>query len=275
MRFTSWHCRSVPKGLQMFIGCVFFVSVLCLMTSLPVVAQANSLTPFSADLNGYAKLSFYVPTQTAVEAESLDEANYTSGREVKASLLINKSRVSLHLLYPCQAPASNLDASALKAAINAYNPSMAQAAYNPASLNISGQSATWGQVGNQIFVAYQPSVPTIALLLIDDSLDENTMGYLLESLKITINKDSSPLWPGFCPDTSGSKASEALPAKAESKTSGIAASSNLLENLKSGNMKTPGEARDSKLETDKERMATGLEAAQERLAAAKDKLKGF
>jgi hypothetical protein len=267
MKNTNLSCRSAPRGLEMHIGCLFFYFVLCLLTSLPAAAQADSLTPFSADLDGYAKLGFYVPSEAAVEPEDLAEANYTEGREVKATLLINGSRVSLHLLYPCQAPVAQLEPAALKAAIDGYNSGMAQAVYNPTPLNVSGQSASWGQVSNQIFVAYQPSVQTIALVLIDESLDETSMEYLLGSLQITVNKGSSPLWPGFCPDTSGSTAA---PAKAASENVAVAAGSNLLENLKSG-----GEARETRLETGKERMSSDMEAAQERLAAAKNKLKGF
>jgi len=251
----------------MLVGYLLFLFALCLLTSLPAASQADRVTPISAPLKDYAELGFYVPADIAVEPEALAEANYTGGREVKATLLVNGSRVSVHLLYPCQAPTGKLDAAALKAAIDAYNPALAQAVYNPTPLNVSGQSASWGQVGNQIFVAYQPSVQTIALVLIDESLDENTMEYLLGSLQITVSKDSSPLWPGFCPDTGGSTAPL---AKATSENSAVAAGNNLLENLKSG-----GEARETRLETGKERMSADMVAAQERLAAAKDKLKGF
>jgi hypothetical protein len=159
----------------MLLRCLLFCFALCLLTTLPAAAQAESITPFSADLDGYANLDFYVPSEVAVEPESLAEANYTEGREVKAVLLINGSRVSLHLLYPCQAPTSQLEPDALKTAINAFNSGLNQTIYNPTPLNISGQSALWGQVGSQIVIAYQPSIQTIALVLIDESLDENTL----------------------------------------------------------------------------------------------------
>jgi hypothetical protein len=272
MKIGSINCKSAPRGLEMLVECILFGFVLCLLTSLPVAAQAESLTPISAPLKGYAELGFYVPSEIAVEPEDLAEANYTGGREVKATMFVNGSRVSVHLLYPCQAPVAKLDSAALKAEIDAYNPAMAQAVYNPTPLNVSEQSASWGQVGSQIFVAYQPSIQTIALVLIDDSLDENTLEYLLGSLQITVNKDSTPLWPGLCPDTSGSTAALAQNA---SENNAIAAGNNLLENLKSGGVKSVGEARDTRLESSKERMSADMEAAQERLAAAKDKLKGF
>lgn len=203
------------RGIEMLLGCLLFYFALCLLTTLPAAAQADSVTPFSADLDGFAKLSFYAPTSVPVEPEALDEVNYTGGREVRPVLLINGSRVSLHLLYPCQAPTARLETNALKTAINTFNPALSQTVYNPTPLNISGQSALWGQVGNQIAVAYQPSIKTIALVLIDESLDENTLEYLLGSLEITVNEGSSPLFPGYCPDTSGS---EAVPAQAATKS---------------------------------------------------------
>ncbi len=213
MKIAILPRQSPQRGMEMLLGYLLFCFALCLLTTLPAAAQAESLTPFSADLDGYAKLSFYVPSQAAVEPEALADANYTEGREVRATLLINGSQVSLHLLYPCQSPASQLETDALKAAINAYNPAMSQAVYNPNPLNISGQSALWGQVGSQIVIAYRPSVQTIALVLIDESLDENTLEYLIGSLEITVTQGSSPLWPGYCPDTSGSEAVPSEPAK--------------------------------------------------------------
>lgn len=217
---------SSPRGIEMLLGCLLFYFALCLLTTMPAAAQADSVTPFSADLDGFAKLGFYVPTSVSVEPEALDEANYTEGREVRAVLLINGSRVSLHLLYPCQAPAAQLEPNALKTAINTFNSALSQTVYNPTPLNISGKSALWGQVGNQIVVAYQPSIKTIALVLIDESLDENTLEYLLGSLEITVNEGSSPLFPGYCPDTSGS---EAVPAQAASKSTTPALDSSMFK----------------------------------------------
>jgi hypothetical protein len=215
MKIAILPRMSSPKRVEMLLGCLLFYFALCLLTALPAAAQADSVTPFSADLDGYAKLGFYVPTSVPVEPESLEPLNYTEGREINAVLLINGSRVSLHLLYPCQAPTARLEPNALKTAINTFNSGLSQTVYNPTPLNISGQSALWGQVGNQIVVAYQPSIKTIALVMIDESLDENTLEYLLESLEITVNEGSSPLFPGYCPDTGGSGA---VPAQAVSKS---------------------------------------------------------
>jgi hypothetical protein len=215
MKIAISHLQSSRRGIEMPLGCLLFYFALCLLTTLPAAAQAGSLTPFSADLDGYAALNFDVPTEAPVVAESLNEVNYTGGAEVKAVLLINGSSVSLNLLYPCQAPPANMEPNALKAAIDAFNSELSQTVYSPNPLNISGQSAMWGQVGNQIVVVYQPSVQTVALVLIDDSLDENTMEYFLGSLEITVNEGNSPIMPGYCPDTSGSGAA---PAQAASKS---------------------------------------------------------
>jgi hypothetical protein len=265
MKIASLPSMPAPKGLEKLSGCLLFGFVLCLLATLPVASQADSLTPFSAPLKDYAEFRFNVPSDIAVEEDVLAEANYTGGREVKATIFVNGSRVSVHLLYPCQAPAALLDSASIKAAIDAYNPAMAQAVYNPAPLNVSGQSALWGQVSNQIFVLYQPSVQTVALVLIDDSLDENTMEYLLGSLQINIKEGSTPLWPGFCPDSSGLTETNAPSQDATAKNA-MATGSNMLENLKSGGMKSPAEP---KVETGKERMSSDLQAAQERLAALK------
>lgn len=200
---------SSPRGMELLSGCLLFYLALCLLTTLPAAAQAGTVTPFSADLDGYAVLDFFVPTEAPVVEQSLEDLNYTEGREIKAVMLVNGSRVSLHILYPCQALAANAEPNALKAAINAFNPGLSQTVYNPNPLNISGQSALWGQVGNQIIVAYQPSAQTIALVLIDESLDENTLEYLLGSLEITVTEGKSPLWPGYCQDTSISEAASA------------------------------------------------------------------
>ncbi len=263
MKIAILTRQSPPRGRGMLLGCLLFCFALCLLTALPAAAQAESLTPFSADLDGYAELGFYVPTEAAVEAESLAETNYTDGREVKATLLINGSRVSLHLLYPCQALASQLEPDALKAAINAYNPTMSQAVYNPNPLNISGQSALWGQVGSQVIIAYQPSVQTIALVLIDESLDENTLEYLIGSLEITVNQGSSPLWPGYCPDTSGSEAVPSEPAKSVNENIAMD-NGNQLDNTMD-----EVETKPTMPESGKNQNAAGIDAAQKMLDALK------
>lgn len=264
MKIAILPSISALRGREMLLRCILFCFALCLLTALPAAAQTESLTPFSADLDGYANLDFYVPSGVAVEPESLEEANYTEGREVNAVLLINGSRVSLHLLYPCQAPTSQLEPDALKTAINAFNSGLNQTVYNPTPLNISGQSALWGQVGSQIVVVYQPSIQTIALVLIDDSLDENTLEYLIGSLQITVNQGSSPLLPGYCPDTTVSEAATTEPAGSANED--IAMASKMLED------KGPEvEIEPTVPESSKDRMNADIEAAKEKLEAAKRK----
>jgi hypothetical protein len=264
MKIAILPSISALRGREMLLRCILFCFALCLLTALPVAAQTESLTPFSADLDGYANLDFYVPSGVAVEPESLEEANYTEGREVNAILLINGSRVSLHLLYPCQAPTSQLEPDALKAAINEFNSGLNQTVYSPTPLNISGQSALWGQVGSQIVVVYQPSIQTIALVLIDESLDENTLEYLLGSLQITVNQDSSPLLPGYCPDTTESEVATTEPTGSANED--IAMASKMLEE------KGPEvEAEPTLPVSGKGRMSSDIEAAKEKLEAAKRK----
>jgi hypothetical protein len=261
MKIAILPSRSAPRGRGMLLRCLLFCFALCLLTALPAAAQAESITPFSADLDGYATLGFYVPSEATVEPESLAEANYTEGREVNAVLLINGSRVSLHLLYPCQAPASQLEPDALRAAINAFNSGLNQTIYSPTPLNISGQSALWGQVGSQIVVVYQPSIQTVALVLVDDSLDENTLEYLLGSLQISVNQGSSPLWPGYCSGTEESQAAPAEPVNED-----IAVASEMLEDK---GPEVEAEPTVTEPGPSKNQNAAGIEAAQKMLDALK------
>lgn len=182
---------------------------------MPAAAQAESFTPFVAPLKDYAELSFALPTEVAVEPESISEANYTEGRYVTASLLLNGSRISLFLIYPCQAPETELNAAGLKVLVDGFEPGLKQTVYSPSPLNISDQPAIWGQIGNQILVAYQPSNETFSLTFIDVNVTDDVMEYLLCSLQITVNDASSPLWPGYC---AGDEVVEAAPAQTVSET---------------------------------------------------------
>lgn len=211
MKIAIMPCRSAPRGLKMFFGCL----LLCLLTCMPAAAQAGSVTPFVADLKDYAELSFALPSEVAVEPESVFEANYTDGRYVGASLLLNESRVYLYLIYPCQAPETWLDAVGLKSLVDGFSPGLNQTVYSPSPLNISDIPALWGQMNNQILAAYQPSSQTFSLTFIDQNVTEDVVEYLLGSLQITVNESSSPLWPGYC---AGAEVAEAAPAQVASET---------------------------------------------------------
>jgi len=255
-------CKFQPLGLKLLFGC-FLLFVLGSMT---VGAQADKYSCMNADMKGYAELAFCLPPEVNVNPESLAEANYTEGREVEASLLFNDSRVYLHLVYPCQAPKGELGADDLRSALESFDPALKNASYNPNPLNISGKNALWGQDGNRIFVAYQPSIQTLALVFMDESLSESAMESFLGSLQINVNEGSSPLTPGYCGEPTVVPA-EVPPAKV------------VPENIKAMSGQKPlqgpgAEARMGRLESSQEKMAADMEASQERLAAMKERIGG-
>ncbi len=260
MTITILPCRSASLGLK-----PLFISILlCLLASLPAAAQGDNVTCTSADMGSYAELGFCLPENVVVEAESLDEVNYTAGREVRASLLLNGSRVSLHLLYPCQAPQTKMEPAAMRSLLEAYDPAMLQANYSDSNLSIGNHSALWGVVANQIFVAYQPTNRTPALILMDGNMSDELMVGFLADLSITPKEGSSPLPPGYCPD------SAAAPAEVNAK-------SNLSANAEASSLlgETTAESTQAKLLTGKEKMAADLQAAKDRMAATRKTMMGY
>jgi hypothetical protein len=255
-------CKYLPLGLKLLFGC-FLLFVLGSMT---VGAQADKYSCMNADLKGYAELAFCLPPEVNVNPESLAEANYTEGRDVQASLLFNESRVYVHLVYPCQALKGELAAADLRSALESFDPALMNASYSPNPLNISGKNALWGQDENRIFVAYQPSEKTFAVIFMDESLSETAMESFLGSLQINVNEGSTPLTPGYCGEPTAVPA-VAIPAKVVPETVPSVSDQKPLQG--------PGaEARMSRLESSQEKMATDMEAAQERLAAMKERLDG-
>jgi hypothetical protein len=261
MTISILSCRSAPRGLKMIFGCL----LLCLLVSMQAAAQEKNVTCTGADLGSYAELGFCLSPQVVVEAESINEANYTSGKEVSASLLLNGSRVVLHLLYPCQAPQSLLDPASMKSLVEAYDSAMAKASYSNETLAVGGKPAIGGMVGSQIFVAYQPTNQTPALVLIDGNMNEENMVAFLQYLRITPKEGTSPLTAGYCPDTTATTA----PAQ-------VSTESSTATNVAAGPAaQTPAEVREAAFEAKKEKMASDMEAAKEKLAAAKEKMRGF
>jgi hypothetical protein len=264
MTIAILPCRSVTLGLKLLFICI----PLCLLASLPAAAQEGNATCTSADMGSYAELGFCLPNDAVVEPETIGEANYTAGREVGASMLLNGSRVSLHLLYPCQAPQTELEPAAMKSLLEAYDPAFMQANYSDSMLSVSGLPALWGQMAspNQIFVAYQPTNQTPALILMDGSMSDDLMVAFLGDLRITPTEGSSPLTPGYCPETT------AVPAE-------VNVESNPAPNTEAGSNQVTGqttaEARQDKFMTSKEKMAADMEAAKEKLAEAKERMKGY
>jgi hypothetical protein len=182
-------------------------------------------------------------------------------------MLLNGSRVSLHLLYPCQAPQTELEPAAMKPLIEAYDPVMMQANYSDSMKSFSGRPALWGQMvnQNQIFVAYQPTNQTLALILMDGNMSDELMAGFLGDLRITPKEGSSPLLPGYCPDSTAASAEVNVQSNPAASTE---ASSQLTG-------ETTAESRQEKLMTSKEKMAADMEAAKERMAATKEKMMGY
>ena len=194
MELSVIPSMSARSGLKILIGCLLLSS----LAWTPAGAQAISLTPFVAPLNDFAELGFIIPSDVAVEAESLNDKNYTEGRYLVASLLLNESRVFLYLLYPCQPPEAQLDAEGLKDLIEVFDPTLNETIYSPAPLNITDRPAIWGQIGNYVLVAHQPSNQTVSIAFIDENVTETVVEYLLGSLEITVNENVTLLSPGYC-----------------------------------------------------------------------------
>jgi hypothetical protein len=259
-------CRSISLGVMLLFGCI----LLGLLTSLPAAAQDKNVTCVGASMGSYAELGFCLPPQVVVEPESVEEANYTSGREVRASMLLNGSRVVLHLLYPCQAPQTEIGSEALKSLIGKYDPALMQANYSDSLLSISGLPAIWGQLANQkIIAAYQPTNQTPALVVMDGSMNEDTMASFLEYLQITVKEGSSPLMPGYCPDTTVAsvdvKPADVEPAKVS------AENNTAVSNYVTGQTDVP-EAKKAFMSA-KDKMAADREAAMAMMQKAKERMR--
>jgi len=217
----------------------------------------------SDKMNNYAELAYILPSRVNVEADTLKVYNYTGGREVKASILLNGSRVSLYLLYPCQPPQALLETGALKTLLAASDPAILKANYSDTLLAISGRPAIWGQMANQIFAAYQPTNQTAAVVVMEGSLPEETMADFLGNLTITPNEGVTPLSPGYCPDTTGAPVSAETTAVANPATSTTkAATSTLAETAKNNALSA------------KEKQAADRAAALAKLDEARKKMKG-
>lgn len=253
MKFKKSANRLVPLGKRLLFCCI----MLGLMTALSSAAAPEKDVCTGADMGSYAKLVFCLPPQVVVEPETMEEADYTGGREVAASMLLDGKRVGLHLLYPCIAPQKELEPAELKPFLEAFNPVLSQANYND---SVTGP-VLWGQVGNQIFVAYQPNNLTIALVLMDINMSEQMMTAFLGNLSISLNEGTTPITPGYCPDTTV--------ATAEAPVQNNATVSPATEET------TPAETRTENLATGKEKMISDMEAARAKLEAAREKMKNF
>ena len=276
--------------LMLLFGCVMMVFVI----SLQAAAESKNTSCMAADLKGYAELDFCLPPEVAVNPEAITVANYSEGREVRASMRFNESNVFLHLLYPCPSPTALLDPADLRSQIEAFAPVLSTANYSSTELNITGRPALWGQMENTIFAAYQPANQTIALLLIDGRLNEDVMASFLESLQIAINESKSPLGPGYCNETAVAPQPQApesvkpvtnatlLPKSPSTEDNARAESNPLMNNNALAdnsplvtNNTSENEASQEKFEAGKARMAADMQAAEEKLEQAKKGVRGF
>ncbi|VVB72784.1 Uncharacterised protein [uncultured archaeon] len=256
MTIAILPCR-FPFGRTLLLGCI----LLGLMISLSAAASDDQITNITAPMKGYAVLNFSLPSQVVVEPETIDEADYAAGREVKASMRLNDSRVSIHIIYPCQIPQRELKPAELIPLLKEYNSALVDAKYN----DTMQSQALWGQVENQILFAYQPVNQAVVLVLMDGNMNEKIMTSFLENLSIGINEGTTPLTPGYCPDTT---------VAAATTTNQTPAVTNPAASL-AAEKTTPAETRADSLSSAKEKMAADMEAAKEKLAAAKERMKGF
>ena len=248
MKFKRLPNRPAPFGRMLLFCCI----MLSLMTAFTAVAQEKNVCT-GAEMGSYAKLVFCLPPEVVVEPETMAEANYTEGSEVAASMLLDGDRVGLHLLYPCQAPQKELEPAELKPYLEAYNPILAQATYNESVTS----PILWGQIGNQIFISYQPNNQTVALVLMDINMSETMMTTFLGNLSIAVNEGIIP--PSNCPDTT-----DTTVAPAEATVQNDQAADNQM---------TTVEARQDTIATGKEKMVADMEAARAKLAAARENMR--
>jgi hypothetical protein len=189
MKSNKLGAGSAPLGKLLLFCCI----ALGLMTALSAAADQNKDVCTGAEMGDYAKMVFCLPPEVAVEPESMAESNYTDGREVGASMLLDGYRVELHLLYPCLAPQRELAPAELKPYLEAFDPIMSQTVYNESETG----PALLGRLGNRNLIAYQPNNVTVALILTDVNMSANLMASFLGNLSIAVNEGITP--PGNCP----------------------------------------------------------------------------
>jgi hypothetical protein len=253
MKFRKSANRSASFGKMLLFCCI----VLGLITALSSAAALEKEIRISADMGNYASLGFNISPQVVVEPEAIIEANYTSGREVAASILLDGKRVELHLIYPCQEPQKELKPAELKPYLTAYDSILAKATYNESEQG----PALLGQIGNRNLIAYQPNNLTIAMVLMDINMSTEMVATFLGNLSIIVNESVAP--PGNCPDTTAATVASAEtavpnnPALRPVADNGIAPAVNTKESLASG----------------KQKMASDMAAARAKLLATRETMK--
>ncbi|MCK9404932.1 MAG: hypothetical protein M0Q47_00760 [Methanothrix sp.] len=184
----------------------------------PAVAQGENYTrlavPLGDETNTYAEFATILPSVVNAEPNDQQILNYTGGKDIWTSILLNGSKVDIFLLYPCQPPVGLLDAEGMKSLLASADETILQANFSEAELYIEGRPAIWGMLGASLFAAYQPTNQTAALLVMEGSLDEDTMYHLLYNMSITVTEGMTPIPPGYCSDTTAVDGADAIAADA-------------------------------------------------------------
>jgi hypothetical protein len=244
--------RFMPLG-KMLLFCCIMAGLMAGFASAQENATNNN-TCTGAELGIYANMAFCLPPEVLVEPETIGEANYSSGSEVAASMLLDGNRVELHLLYPCQPPQVELEAVDLKPYLEAYDPVFAQAIYNESVTS----PVLVGQLGNLKFVANQRN-QTLFLVTADMNLSDVIWGAFLENLMISINEGVAPAsnCPGAASPETSSDDIEEVAAQEPVQENGTAIAS-------------PSEP--ATVETTEKTIATGKDKMAADMAAAKAKM---
>ena len=213
MKFAILQCRPAARGLLISI-CI----LLGLLTMNPAVAQGENYTrlavPLGDETNTYAEFATILPSVVNAEPNDQQILNYTGGKDIWTSILLNGSKVDIFLLYPCQPPVGLLDAEGMKSLLASADETILQANFSEAELYIEGRPAIWGMLGASLFAAYQPTNQTAALLVMEGSLDEETMYHLLYNMSITVTEGMTPIPSGYCSDTTAVDGADAIAADA-------------------------------------------------------------
>ncbi len=248
--------KSIALGRLLLASCLMLG-----LTSAFAAAAEEKHSCIEAELQAdflYGTLKFCIPEDVIIEAESIDEADYTGGREVASSLLLDGDRVGLHLLYPCAGIKQELNRDELKGLLEAYNPILAEIKYNDSF----PEPAVWGQLANQIIVSYQPNNQTVVLLLLDTNMSDTLMTDFLDNLSIRLNENVTPLTSGYCPDTTTS-------APAEETAAGDSQETATASGTDAKDTAAATESASDQPVTGKDKMSTDINAAKEQIEKLK------
>lgn len=252
MKSKRMEARMVPLGKLLLFCCI----TLGIMTALSVAVDSEKDVCTGAEMGDYAKLVFCLSPEVAVEPETMAESNYTGGREVGASMLLDGNRVELHLLYPCQAPQRELDPAELKPYLEAFDPIMAQTVYNESETG----PVLLGRLGNRNVIAYQPNNVTVALITTDVNMSASLMSSFLGNLSISVNEGITP--PGNCP---GSEQAVDTAANATMDTTEASTTTAVQENPVTNPVVKAKMTAAEKMKADRDRIQAAMNAARNRL----------